>query len=381
MGSPRSFGGWLSGGSNRPVRNGRYPNSQQPAGYDFNTPAVAGATNLNQGTTSHFGPPALPNADNCGPPNEQAGSVPSDRINLTNQTACPRDNGTTTNNRASVVGDDILIPDADDAAAAPEVPSLNERNTHQSHNFELGGIGDEEYSEAGTIEAPEPPPEPPSKKRTHSSGSVDHKPVKKPRKALAPGNPPKKVNDGAGLLKSKYFATQNYKNAQSLRPRPKFFRESSNDPVQSAGTATETPSEDGELGDLIRSLGPLTIHLQQNYFDSQQNTKSIDEQIAIGFKRIQDKSDQDGQENQEHSKLHRKTDKLVPFNGLNKNLKPLCKIDDIFDDLTWNATKNGFEDFLAKIGSHKLRVSTLCSGTESPLLALQMIQESEQVVP
>lgn len=363
------------------MRNGRYPNSQQPAGCDFNTPVVARAANLNQGTTSHLGPPALPNADNGAPPNEQAGRSSSDGIDLTNQTASPRDNGTTTNNRASVIGDDILTPGADDAAAAPEVPSLNEENTHQSHNVELGGIGDEEYSETGTIEAPEPPPEPPSKKRTHSFGSVDHKPVKKPRKAPASGNPPKKVNDGAEPLKSKYFATKNYKHAQSLRPLPRFFRESSNDPVQSAGTTTETPSEDGELGDLICSLGTLTIHLQQNYFDSQQNTKSIDEQIAIGFKRIQDKSDQDGQENEENSKTRRKTDKLVPFNGLNKNLKPLCKIDDIFDDLTWNATKNGFEDFLAKIGSQKLKVSTLCSGTESPLLALQMIQESEQIVP
>ena len=71
----------------------------------------------------------------------------------------------------------------------------------------------------------------------------------------------------------------------------------------------------------------------------------------------------------------RKSDLLFSFNGLNANLKPLSNIRDIFADLTSNAISHGLLDFLRTIGARKLKVCTLCSGTESPLLALQLISE------
>ncbi|KAL2374928.1 hypothetical protein RJ035_003387 [Blastomyces gilchristii] len=61
-----------------------------------------------------------------------------------------------------------------------------------------------------------------------------------------------------------------------------------------------------------------------------------------------------------------------PKPGLNFNLPPISKIEDIFDDISINAEKNGFSDFLDHIGSRDLRVATMCSGTEAPLLALEM---------
>ncbi|KAK2750622.1 hypothetical protein FQN57_002693 [Myotisia sp. PD_48] len=65
-----------------------------------------------------------------------------------------------------------------------------------------------------------------------------------------------------------------------------------------------------------------------------------------------------------------------PKPGLDRSLPPIYKIDKIFDDLATKARQNGFNKFLEHIGSRELRVATMCSGTESPLLALEMIQDS-----
>ncbi|PGH01037.1 hypothetical protein GX51_05473 [Blastomyces parvus] len=65
-----------------------------------------------------------------------------------------------------------------------------------------------------------------------------------------------------------------------------------------------------------------------------------------------------------------------PKPGLNFNLPPISKIEDIFDDISINAERNGFGDFLDHLGSRDLRVATMCSGTEAPLLALEMVMAS-----
>lgn len=66
-----------------------------------------------------------------------------------------------------------------------------------------------------------------------------------------------------------------------------------------------------------------------------------------------------------------------PKRGLDQSLPPISKIEDIFDDLVSKAERNGFEQFIKRIGDRKLRVATMCSGTEAPLLALDMIAESK----
>ena len=62
--------------------------------------------------------------------------------------------------------------------------------------------------------------------------------------------------------------------------------------------------------------------------------------------------------------------------GLNLNLPPLSGIDEIFADLTSRAVDLGLTKTLQHLQNRPLRVATMCSGTESPLLALQMIQDS-----
>lgn len=65
-----------------------------------------------------------------------------------------------------------------------------------------------------------------------------------------------------------------------------------------------------------------------------------------------------------------------PKPGLNRSVPPISRIDKIFDDLATKAQRHGFDNFLRHIGTRELRVATMCSGTESPLLALGMIQDS-----
>jgi hypothetical protein len=64
---------------------------------------------------------------------------------------------------------------------------------------------------------------------------------------------------------------------------------------------------------------------------------------------------------------------------LASDLPPLHTLADIFADMASNALKMGFASVLSRLGSRSLRVATMCSGTEAPLLALEMIQTGKFV--
>ncbi|CAI7647065.1 unnamed protein product [Penicillium viridicatum] len=59
---------------------------------------------------------------------------------------------------------------------------------------------------------------------------------------------------------------------------------------------------------------------------------------------------------------------------LASDLPPLHTLTEIFADMASNALKMGFGHVLSRLGSRPLRVATMCSGTEAPLLALELIQ-------
>ncbi|KAM0696367.1 hypothetical protein Q7P36_003613 [Cladosporium allicinum] len=61
--------------------------------------------------------------------------------------------------------------------------------------------------------------------------------------------------------------------------------------------------------------------------------------------------------------------------GLNTELPPLSSIEAIFKDITAKALSLGLREAL-KTTPVPLRVATMCSGTESPLLALEMVQDA-----
>ncbi|KAF1941508.1 S-adenosyl-L-methionine-dependent methyltransferase [Clathrospora elynae] len=59
--------------------------------------------------------------------------------------------------------------------------------------------------------------------------------------------------------------------------------------------------------------------------------------------------------------------------GADLSLPPLSNINDIFEDLTDKAASLGLCDALANLKGGVIHVATMCSGTESPLLALDLI--------
>ena len=63
--------------------------------------------------------------------------------------------------------------------------------------------------------------------------------------------------------------------------------------------------------------------------------------------------------------------------GIDSSLAPLHDIGDIFYDMTSKGRQLGLEKALAHLGMRKLKVATMCSGTESPILALDLVSESK----
>lgn len=74
-----------------------------------------------------------------------------------------------------------------------------------------------------------------------------------------------------------------------------------------------------------------------------------------------------------------RTDSLKSKLAIDLDRPPLDCIQDIFDDIAKKAEELGFNDVLSHLGSRKLRVVTMCSGTESPLLSLKMFAESKSI--
>lgn len=62
--------------------------------------------------------------------------------------------------------------------------------------------------------------------------------------------------------------------------------------------------------------------------------------------------------------------------GLDLNLPPLHDINDIFADIVSRAMPLGLDKAAAALANRRLRVATMCSGTESPLLAIEMIRDN-----
>ena len=67
--------------------------------------------------------------------------------------------------------------------------------------------------------------------------------------------------------------------------------------------------------------------------------------------------------------------------GIRQDLRPLSNIGDIFADLTQNALMHGLQGVVQGEGNagsanRPLRVATMCSGTECPLLAIGMVREA-----
>lgn len=70
-------------------------------------------------------------------------------------------------------------------------------------------------------------------------------------------------------------------------------------------------------------------------------------------------------------------DNSMTEKGINDKLPPLSDIGDIFLDMANKAWSLGLRQVIEQFDNRPLRVATLCSGTESPILAIQEISLGE----
>ena len=63
--------------------------------------------------------------------------------------------------------------------------------------------------------------------------------------------------------------------------------------------------------------------------------------------------------------------------GINENLPPMNNPSDIFEDLLEHALREGFRGVLVSLAGRKIKIATMCSGTESPILACRLIADGE----
>lgn len=63
--------------------------------------------------------------------------------------------------------------------------------------------------------------------------------------------------------------------------------------------------------------------------------------------------------------------------GIKLDEAPMHDISKIFADMAQKALGAGFEDVLESLGNRKLRVATMCSGTEAPILFLNELSASK----
>ena len=397
--SSTSFARFLSKGSGTGARSGRYPNSAQPGGSQFDTPVVATSSDASaHGITSLPGPSSGINTNNGSAHNQQSSTNVPAGTSFSNLTISSGNSGVANHTSTTVhsAADDHVMIDADgddeDTTTTRNPDSSSEPRGKESRN--------PRKRPRKALKNPAPRKAAPRKraprkaapKRAHSEKSVS------PEEDPAESAPPK-PKGSAKSLKPALFATRAYADSQSLRPPTRLYKTSkstSGIPI-SSDNSMDTPLGFQEVRDLLGLLGEQAHSLQAPYFDPGEDTTIIDEQIATGLKISQAKKKSTGEDEDEtededeeedddedeeaarRPKASGKKNAMVAYNGLNPNLKPLHKIDEIFADLTENALQNGLIKFLEAFGSRKLKVATLCSGTESPLLALQMVAESERI--
>lgn len=61
--------------------------------------------------------------------------------------------------------------------------------------------------------------------------------------------------------------------------------------------------------------------------------------------------------------------------GVDEALRPIFDIKDIFGDITDKACELGLKKVITHLKGRKLKIATMCSGTESPLLAIQLVSD------
>jgi site-specific DNA-cytosine methylase len=76
------------------------------------------------------------------------------------------------------------------------------------------------------------------------------------------------------------------------------------------------------------------------------------------------------------ARLKHQTSGVQDGKGIDFNLPPISNIDDAFKDMTTKAIELGLADVMKNLDGRQINVATMCSGTESPLLAFELISRA-----
>lgn len=71
------------------------------------------------------------------------------------------------------------------------------------------------------------------------------------------------------------------------------------------------------------------------------------------------------------------TFRFSPPKGIDYSQAPLSDIQDIFDDIAKKSIAHGFAVIIDDFKEITINVGTMCSGTEAPLLAIEMFREGK----
>lgn len=127
-------------------------------------------------------------------------------------------------------------------------------------------------------------------------------------------------------------------------------------PARRSATAPKSAYKQGSLASFVKS-SPLARRPQKRQSDSFSDEES-DQDVRDRKVKVKSKSTIDGG-----------TNVKGPMDM--RHLPPINDLNEMFADLIENEALSGLEMLLDKLEGRKLRVATMCSGTESPLLVSQ----------
>ncbi|KAG9759526.1 hypothetical protein KCU73_g3347, partial [Aureobasidium melanogenum] len=150
---------------------------------------------------------------------------------------------------------------------------------------------------------------------------------------------------------------------------------SSHQSLSSGEPASESESVDG----------PMRKRAKANNGRPHKPVKSVPESAAKEVEVADSSSKQQSKSRPKKTKVNMKNLNLGMKKDVNRTLPPLSDITSIFDHMVGkglqtlqSAHKYNLEDVCKHVGSRPLKVATMCSGTESPLLAWDMISDCIQ---
>ena len=159
-------------------------------------------------------------------------------------------------------------------------------------------------------------------------------------------------------------------------------------PVQykpSMNLCANSDDDDGDSGSLADFSRPATddedtslTSTSSSHSDSKQKPKSAEKRSATvaedgAIHPLAKRARAAAAESQSRGASVRAHSGWKTTDGLNLHLPPINDIASIFADMTERALGLGLRSALEHLGTRKLNVATMCSGTESPMLALEMI--------